>query len=281
MRKRPQGWRRVAGGYTPAERWVVSFEDGWSCFVKAATDDGTAAALRNEYAVYSQIDASFMAEVIGWDDDGSTPLLLLEDLSEAVWPPPWTQATIDAVLETISRVRRLEIGGLPSIREDQACENWWPVVEAGPETFLSLGLASPSWLNYTLPALSAASMAAPFDGDEVVHFDVRSDNVCLAGERCILIDWNFACRGNGDVNIATWLPSLEAEGGPPPESILPDAGDLAASMSGYWASRAGLPPPPNAPHLRRVQLAQLRSALPWAIRALGLPRLDGPKAPGE
>jgi hypothetical protein len=278
MRKRPHSWRRVAGGYTPAERWVVSFEDGSSCFVKAATDDGTAAALRNEYAVYSQIDSSFMAGVIGWDDDGSTPLLLLEDLSEAVWPPPWTQATIDAVLETIARVRRLEIGGLPSIREDQACENWWPVVQAEPETFLSLGLGSAGWLNYTLPALSAASMVAPFDGDEVVHFDVRSDNVCFAGERCVLVDWNFACRGNGDVNIASWLPSLEAEGGPPPESTLPDAGELAAWMSGYWASRAGLAPPPNAPHLRQVQLAQLRSALPWAIRALGLPRLDGAKA---
>jgi hypothetical protein len=278
MRKRPQGWRRVAGGYTPAERWVVSLDHGSSCFVKAATDDGTAAALRREYTVYSQLQDAFMPRLLGWEDDGSMPVLILEDLSEAVWPPPWTQATIDAVLENISKVRRLEIGGLPSIREDQACENWWPVVEAEPETFLSLGLASPSWLNYTLPSLSAASMAAPFDGDEVVHFDVRSDNVCFAGERCILIDWNFACRGNGDVNIATWLPSLEAEGGPQAESILPDGGEFAAWMSGYWAWRAGQPPPANALHLRQVQVAQLRSALPWAIRELGLPPLDGEKA---
>jgi hypothetical protein len=108
-----------------------------------------------------------------------------------------------------------------------------------------------------------------------VHFDVRSDNLCFLDDRCILIDWNFACRGNGDVNIATWLPSLEAEGGPRPESILPDAREFAASMSGYWAWRAGQPPPANAPHLRQVQLAQLRSALAWAIRELGLPPVDG------
>jgi hypothetical protein len=51
--KRPRSRRLVGGGYTPAERWVMSFDDGSSCFVKAATDDGTAAALRREYAVYS------------------------------------------------------------------------------------------------------------------------------------------------------------------------------------------------------------------------------------
>jgi hypothetical protein len=278
MRKRPQGWRRVAGGYTPAERWVVSFEDGSSCFVKTATEDETAVALRREYVAYSQLQDSFIPRLLGWEDDGYTPVLVLEDLSEAAWPPPWTQARIDAVLETISRVRRVEIGGLPPIRDNQACQNWWPLVEGLPDPFLSLGLASRQWLDSALPALSTASLAVPFDGDEFVHFDVRSDNVCFAGERCVLIDWNFACRGNGDVNIATWLPSLEAEGGPPPESILADAGELAAWMSGYWAWRAGLPLPQKSPHVRDIQFAQLRNALPWAVRTLGLPPLDGEKA---
>ena len=49
-------------------------------------------------------------------------------------------------------------------------------------------------------------------------------------------------------------------------------------MSGYFAARAGLPVIPNAPRVRAVQLAQLRTALPWAQRALGLPPLDGPQA---
>jgi hypothetical protein len=278
MHKRSQGWRRATGGFTPAARWVVRFDDGSSCFVKAGTEAGTAAALRREYVVYSSLQDSFIPRLLAWEDDGSAPVLVLEDLSDAAWPPPWTRARIDAVLETISKVRRLESGGLPPIRDNQACQNWWPLVEAQAETFLSLGLASASWLASALPALSAAGMAAPLDGDEFVHFDVRSDNLCFAGERCVLIDWNFACRGNGAVNIATWLPSLEVEGGPQPESILPDGGALAAWMSGYWAWRAGLPPPQKSPHVRDIQLDQLQSALPWAIRALGLPPLDGAKA---
>ena len=66
-----------------------------------------------------------------------------------------------------------------------------------------------------------------------------------------------------------------AEGGPPPETILPAGGEIAALLSGYFASQAGLPPVPNAPRVRPLQLAQLKSALPWVVRALDLPPLDG------
>ena len=81
------------------------------------------------------------------------------------------------------------------------------------------------------------------------------------------------------MDIACWLPSLHSEGGPPPEAILPDAPQWAATMSGFFAARAGGPPIPNAPRVREVQLNQLRSALPWAARALDLPTLDGSNAP--
>ena len=46
-------------------------------------------------------------------------------------------------------------------------------------------------------------------------------------------------------------------------------------VSGFFAARAGLPEIPVAPHVRGLQRAQLRAALPWAIRALGLPPEDG------
>jgi len=37
---------------------------------------------------------------------------------------------------------------------------------------------------------------------------------------------------------------VHAEGGPAPEAILPEGGaELAALFSGYFAARAGLPPP--------------------------------------
>ena len=79
-----------------------------------------------------------------------------------------------------------------------------------------------------------------------------------------------------NVDIACWLPSLHAEGGPPPEEVLPDAGPLSAVISGYFAERAGKPVAPTAPRVHVVQKQQLRTALPWAVRELELPALDGP-----
>jgi hypothetical protein len=159
MRKRPRGWRGVAGGYTPAESWVVSFADGSSCFVKAGTEDWTAAALRREHVVYSQLQESFVPRMLGWEDNDATPVLILEDLSGAAWPPPWTEAQIGSVLEAIESIRRTNLNGLPSIRDNQACLDWWPLVQQQPDEFLALGLASRSWLEYSLPVLSAESVA--------------------------------------------------------------------------------------------------------------------------
>ena len=46
LEKQPVTWRRAHGGYTPAERWLVDFADGSSCFVKAGVTPYTADALR-------------------------------------------------------------------------------------------------------------------------------------------------------------------------------------------------------------------------------------------
>ena len=89
--------------------------------------------------------------------------------------------------------------------------------------------------------------------------------------RAIVIDWNHATVANPDVDLAFWLPSLHAEGGPPPEAVLPDAPGLAAWVAGYFCANAGEPPVPDAPHVRPLQVSQARTALPWAARALGLP----------
>ncbi|HWX08781.1 MAG TPA: hypothetical protein VNY33_02290, partial [Gaiellaceae bacterium] len=70
-----------------------------------------------------------------------------------------------------------------------------------------------------------------------------------------------------------WLPSLVLEHGPSPDGFGVD--EFAALVAGFFAVRAGLPPPEGAPRVRGFQRAQLEVALPWACRVLGLP-LDLP-----
>jgi aminoglycoside phosphotransferase (APT) family kinase protein len=128
-------------------------------------------------------------------------------------------------------------------------------------------------LEIALPLLIAAENDCSTEGASLTHWDLRSDNICLIGSRVIFVDWNLACMSNPQLDLGFWLPSLAAEGGPEPERILPHAPEVAALVAGYFAARAGLPEIVDAPRVRRAQRQQLKTALPWAIRALELPPL--------
>ena len=274
----PESRHRVGGGYTPAERWVVTLVDGRSVFVKAAVNDLTAGWLRDEHRMYSALESRFMARMLAWAD-GDRPVLVLEDLSGASWPPPWTDARVTSVLRTLR-----EVAGTPPpswllpARSSGLLERGWHEVHADPGPLLTTGVVDARWLEAALPTLLAASDACPLDGDELLHLDVRSDNLCFRADgTAILVDWNLAVIGNSRLDVAFWLPTLVSEGGPMPETVLPDAAREAAFVSGFFAARAGQPPIPGAPAIRPLQLEQLRHALPWACRGLDLP-VPGPVA---
>ncbi|MGH3665185.1 MAG: phosphotransferase [Egibacteraceae bacterium] len=132
-------------------------------------------------------------------------------------------------------------------------------------------MAGLAWLDANLPSLLAASARAVLAGDALLHGGVRSDNVCLRADRTVLVDWNWACRGNPAFDLVAWAPSLRLEGGPPPEWVAGGELELAALVAGYFAAKAGLPPPHRGSAARDVQHRQLRVALPWACQELGLP----------
>jgi hypothetical protein len=274
----PVAWRAASGHGAPSHRrFVVDLDGGKSAFVKVAAFDYTADWLREEYRVYAALDGQpFLSRLLGWDDDGVAPTLALEDLSGATWPPPWDRARIDSVLTTLAAVHATPPpDGVPPALESQFGLHGWPDVAADPQPFLSLGLCSPEWLFEHLRALSDASAAAEIGGTSLLHFDVRSDNLCLREGRAVLVDWNNACAGNALMDTASWLPSLHAEGGPAPHVILSDETPglpaIASLLAGYFSARAGLPPIPQAPHARPLQLMQVKTSLPWAARLLDLP----------
>jgi hypothetical protein len=267
------GARRIEGGYSTADRFLVELADGRVVFAKSGQGQFLASLVRAEAPAYEALaGAEFVPRRLAYLD-GDPPVLVLEDLSGERWPPPWTPGDVDAVRATLRRVAAtpppLGIGRLVDDRKRFA--GGWAEVAADPEPFLSLGVCSERWLAGALTALRAAADSAPLDGDRLLHLDVRSDNLCFAGGRTLLVDWNQACVGNELVDVAFWLPSLHDEGGPAPDEVLPDCPpELAGTIAGFFAARAGLPPPATAPRVRPLQLAQLRVALPWAARALGL-----------
>lgn len=273
---RPVDWRPVTGGYTMTRRGIVRLDDGRCVFVKAANAEMDAGWLRTEHKVYSSVSGSFLPQLQGFDDDGELPVLVLDDLSRGFVVPPWSEESIAAVraaLDELGAMRALP--GLPRFEEFEFHLTGWQVVADDPAPFLSLGLCSAAWLGEALPALVGAAESAQLAGDQLLHCDVRSDNIAVVDGQALFVDWNWACAGNALLDLAAWLPSLAAEGGPQPGEVFPPdrrAAGYASLMAGFWAARAALPPPPTAdPSVRDLQRRQLAVAFDWAVRELGLP----------
>ena len=160
-------------GYTNNERRVARLADGRSVFVKAAVDELTAGWLRDEYRVYAAVEEDFLPKLIGWRDEGDRPLLIVEDLSSAYWPPPWDAGQVGALARTLDRIARASPPrGLDPLENRRAYLSGWEQVAEDPEPLLSLGLCSRAWLEAALPTLLGAARACVLAGDSLVHFSM-------------------------------------------------------------------------------------------------------------
>jgi hypothetical protein len=267
------GLEHVEGrGYTHAGRHRAFLDDGRTVFVKSAVDELSAGWLRTEISVYTALRGSFLPVFHGWAERDGLPLVVLEDLGDAHWPPPWRDGDVDAVKQALAELAATPPPeGVDRVPRDELAFEWREV-ERDPEPFLSTGTATGAWLVEHLPALRDAAERAPFDGDDLLHLDVRSDNLALRDGRAVLVDWNWVCIGNAVLDVVGWAPSLHFEGGPAPDELVsgPGVAELAAALAGYWAARAGLPPPVTAPRVRQGQQRALAVVLPWACRLLGI-----------
>lgn len=243
-----------------------------ACSQNGAIEEPTADWLRAERRVHAALDAPFLPRLLGWED-GELPLLLLEDLSAGHWPPPWTPASIEAVLNTLVDVAATSPPAWLQRLADHPPAAW-DAVAREPRTVPEPRAAVGAVARALSARLLEASQPTLLDGEALLHSAVRSDNLCIRADRVVFVDWNLACIGNAAFDIAFWLPSLTLEDGPQPDDIArdwPGVNALAATVAGFFAARAGLRLPPGAPAVRAFQLAQLEVALPWASRVLELP----------
>ncbi|WP_157728118.1 phosphotransferase [Actinopolymorpha singaporensis] len=274
-------WIKPDTGLSAAERYLVTLKDGSGVFVKAATDDETERWLRTEYLALRHAPERFTPQVVAWlDEHGKHPVLVVEDLGRAHWPAghegvDWRDGDIDRVLAAVA--------ALSAVRAPDAFEPtprrpaYWPTLlgkGSDRAAFLDLGLCSVGWLTRAAAVLTDAEASLDDSGDSLVHGDLRSDNICVADDRVIFVDWSHASRGSAEHDLALLLPTLHLEGGPAPYDVLPKAGGWAAAGAALLARRV-LDEPGTPDWLVSVFVRLIAIDLAWAASCLGLPQPDG------
>jgi len=116
---------------------------------------------------------------------------------------------------------------------------------------------------------------------QLLHCDVRSDNLRWKNGRLYLVDWAEAVAGPPEFDAAFFIQSIVVESPLDPETILawyrevnpldPKIMEAAVCVAAaFFADRAWLPELPGLPRLRTFQRKQLVVTLRWALRRLGV-----------
>ena len=288
------------GGYAASATFRLRLSNGRRAFFKAGypPPPGSAAIFpvdreAKRYATLGPLVARWMPRYYGSFRRERWHVLLMEDLGPATIPP-WTSAKTRSATRSYARFHRSTLGAvlprwLPRTQH-AAFGGYWGRLEKLGQLDETASLAkrrsdeAREWLDVVLPVLIAherrlVSARRPF---ALLHFDTRSDNIRLIGDRLVMFDWPFACVGPAEFDTVAFAQAVAADKGPAPERVLawyeevlplrPREVDASlAGIAGYFAHRAWQPPLPGLPRLRSVQRRQLKASLAWAARRFDLP----------
>lgn len=290
---------RVYGGYAPSATFRLRLANGKRAFFKASypapKGSGVKWFMDREARNYRRLEryiqpwaprffGSFARD--GWQ------VLLLEDLGPRS-VPPWTAEKARRAARSYARFHQKTIGKpLPrwlSRTEHREFAGFWRSLRKSGELARMAALAgrraheAEEWVDVALPVLigherELERAARPF---ALLHFDTRSDNVRLHGDRLRIFDWPFANVGPAEFDVVAFAQAIEAERGPEAERVLahyesvlrlrPKLVDASiAGVAGYFADRSWRPAIPGLPRVRSWQRVQLVVCLRWAARRFAL-----------
>ena len=270
---RATSWQHVVAGHTHAEKWLLGLQDGRKAFVKAGTETSARAQIEREARILESVAAAYMPRLYGAATVEGWSVLVLEDLSHALWPPPYPDRGA-ALLETVTEVAATPAPpGLHRRPEGRPFGTYWQRIAAEPEPVLAHGLFSAAWLENAQPVLDAAESRAQLAGDDFLHDDVWAANVCYTERGALLLDWASATIGDRRLDLAYALLSIRSSGTRPPPVDFPDEPAYVALLAGANAYQAAQPVDDSIQHastLREGWLYDLEFALEWVCELLEL-----------
>jgi Ser/Thr protein kinase RdoA (MazF antagonist) len=281
----PVSVRDLQGGFSPGATSLLEWP-GRTIFVKAVGPElnpESPAMHRREARISALMPRSpRYPHLLEAYDDGGWVALAFEAVDGQPPRHPWEPGELAQVADALATMHaELTPSPVPDI---EALSAYAVHLFGGWSTLASLGAPDEldPWAAAHLDRLAELESGWPeaCAGQTLVHGDVRADNVLIAGERVMFVDWPHACVGNAAFDVVAWAPSVSLEGGPPPEELLalhdllqrsdPDSVTvLLAAISGFFVSRSLTPAGPGLPTLRAFQAAQGAVALEWLQRRTG------------
>ena len=266
------------GGFSPGLASRLSLADGRRVFMKAvseAANPDSPGMHRREAKIVAALPASAPVPRLLWTfDEGGWVVLCFEDVEGRHPHQPWTDSDLDLVVGTLREMSAvltpspIEAGATAGDAFKGEINGWARALARGEDRL-------DTWSTRHLSRLAGLEAEAPalVEGETLLHFDTRADNLLIAGDRVYVVDWPWARTGAAWVDWLGMAPSVTMQGGPEPEEFMsrfdlraaPKAAIDAAlcSLAGYFVVHALDPPPPGIPTVRAFQAAQGVVATRW------------------
>jgi aminoglycoside phosphotransferase (APT) family kinase protein len=273
------------GGYSPGAAARLELDDGRRAFVKAVGREPnpySPGMHRREAEIAATLPPEAPApRLLFAHDDGDWVALVYEDVDGHEPAVPWREDELARVLDALTD---LAAALTPAPIAAVSAAEYYAELFGGWRWLAERGGAPrlDPWAAERLDELAALEAGWPeaSAGETLVHGDVRSDNVLLAADRVVFVDWPHAAVGARWFDLLCFLPSAAMQGAPPPWELFeahplgrqapPDALlPMLAAVAGFFVQRSTLEPPPGLPTLREFQRVQGVHALAWLRRSLG------------
>jgi hypothetical protein len=255
----------VVGGFSSADRGIVTLSDGTRAFVKLATDEDSQYWTRKEIIVYQTLLKAgypYMPRLLAVRDDQTA--FALEDLSDQDFGPIWHHDKVAAVMKARDELKKrkhlFENNVLFTNDSVVSMHNRWPeladqsildILNARLQSFGQHGNVSLDEVHRYTTILETWDRQF----DTLVHHDIRSDNFAYdeTTQTGKLVDWNWLCIGNNEMDITPLCISMIRSD----YDVYAQHPDLysrqaIAYVVGYWLDVI-LHRPDGSQALRRVQ----------------------------
>lgn len=246
-----------------------------------------------EVRVYEQLGTAmgeFAPRYYGCADVGAWRFLALEDLGPKT-APPWSRTTARAVTRGLGEFHRATGEGRvpdwlegPDVWFHRQAYGWeWlsdPRATAQHASVAGADVADAArWLREEGPRLASTAERLLRAPTQLLHGDVRADNLRWVHGRLYLFDWGCAISGPPELDFAGFAQSVLLQSDfdaaelaewyeetRPLDRSLVDA--AVCGIAGFFVDRAVREPIPELPRLRSFQRDQFMVSLRWALELL-------------